>query len=169
MQKADATMLSWETAAGNYPVESVKTMSNILNITEKEITYKHDYFTKNLWELENRKLLIKNAINTAENIWAKAMVVFSKSWFMAKTVSAFRPNIPVFSFSFSDSLRRKLAMLFGLKTFSIEEESNNENIENAISELKNKKILNIWDEIVTVYWIKKWDTVVPSIQVIKVK
>jgi pyruvate kinase len=62
---------------------------------------------------------------------------------MAKTVSAFRPNIPVFSFSFSDSLRRKLAMLFGLKTFSIEEKSNDENIENAILELKSKKILNV--------------------------
>jgi pyruvate kinase len=80
MQKADETMLSWETAAGNYPVEAVKTMNNILKTTEKEITYKHNYFSKDLWQIEKRKLLIKNAIYTAENIWAKAMVVFSKSW-----------------------------------------------------------------------------------------
>jgi len=71
------------------------------------------------------------------------MIVFSKSGFMAKTVSAFRPNIPVFSFSFSESLRRKLSMLFGLKTFVIREKSNDENINNAILELKNKKILEI--------------------------
>lgn len=169
MQKADATMLSGETAAWNFPVEAVKTMSNILKVTENEITYKHHYFSKNLWDLENRKLLIKNAIFTAENIWAKAMIVFSKSGFMAKTVSAFRPNIPVFSFSFSESLRRKLSMLFGLKTFVIREKSNDENINNAILELKNKKILEIWDEIVTIYGIKRWDSIIPSIQVIKIK
>jgi pyruvate kinase len=62
---------------------------------------------------------------------------------MAKTTSAFRPNLPVFSFSFSNSLRRKLSMLFGLKTFKIEEKSNEENIKSAILLLKNEKLVKI--------------------------
>lgn len=169
MQKADCTMLSWETAAWNYPVEAVKIMKDILVYSESQITYKHNYFTKDLWEYENRKQLIKNAIYTAENINAKAMMIFTKWGFMAKTISAFRPNLPVFAFTFTDLLLKKLAILFWLKTFLIENKTNEENLENAISKLKEKKLVKIWDEIVTVYWIDKWSEIIPSIQVIKIK
>ena len=169
MQKADCTMLSWETAAWNYPIEAVKTMSRVLEFTESQIEYKHDYFTTNLWIHEDKKQLIKNAVYTAENIWAKNIIVFTKSGFMAKAISAFRPNMHVFAFSYSDSLRKKLTILFWLKTFLIEKKSNEENLENALKILKERNLVNIWDKIVTVYWIEKKDQVVPSIQVIEIK
>ena len=169
MQKADCTMLSWETAAWKYPVEAVKAMKNVLKYSETQIKYKHDYFTKDLWIHENRKQLIKNAIYTAENINAKAMLFITKWWFMAKTVSAFRPNLPIFTFAFTDSLIKKLVILFWLKTFLIEEKSNEENLENAIIKLKSDKLVENWDQIVTVYWIERnWD-IIPSIQVITIK
>ncbi len=169
MQKADCTMLSGETAAGKYPVETVATMAKVLKESEKQVKYKHDYFSKDLWKYENRKLLIKNAIFTAENIWAKAMMVFTKSGFMAKTTSAFRPNIPIFTFTFTESLIKKLTILFWLKTFKIENKLNHENIETAINILKEKNLVQIWDQIVTVYWIERIWGIVPSIQVITVK
>ncbi len=169
MQKADCTMLSGETAAWKYPIEAVKTMKSVLKYSETQVNYKHDYFTRDLGEYENRKQLIKNAIYTAENIWAKAMMIFTKSGFMAKTVSAFRPNLPVFTFTYSDNLLKKLTILFWLKTFLIENKTHVENIENAISKLKEKNLVELWDQIVTVYGIeRKWD-VIPSIQVITVK
>ena len=169
MQKTDCTMLSWETAAWKYPIEAVSTMKNILKYSETQITYKHDYFSKDLWIHENKKQLIKNAIYTAENINAKAIMIFTNGWFMAKTASAFRPNLPVFTFTYTDSLLKKLAILFWLKTFIIEKKSNDENVENAIKILKEKELVNIWDEIVTVYWIEKNDEIIPSIQIIKIK
>jgi len=169
MQKTDCTMLSWETAAWKYPIEAVNTMKNILKYSETQIKYKHDYFSKNLWEHENKKQLIKNAIYTSENLWAKAIMIFTNGWFMAKIASAFRPNLPVFTFTYTDSLIKKLAILFWLKTFLIKKQSNEENIENAIKILKEKKLVKLWDEIVTVYWIDKWEEIIPSIQVIKIK
>lgn len=169
MQKADCTMLSWETAAWNYPIEAVETMKNVLKYSETQVKYKHDYFTKDLWIHENRKLLIKNAVYTAESLNAKALMVFTESWFMAKTTSAFRPNIPVFTFTFTDSILKKLAILFWLKTFIIEKKSNEKNIENAIKRLKKEKLVEYWDEIVTVYWMTKWKEIIPSIQVITIK
>ena len=169
MQKADCTMLSWETAAWKYPIEAVKTMKRVLKYSETQIKYKHDYFSRDLGEHENKKLLIKNAIYTAENIWAKALMIFTKSWFMAKTASAFRPNLPVFTFTYSDSLLKKLVILFGLKTFLIENKTNEENIENAIYKLKEKNLVSEWDQIVTVYGIERNWWIVPSIQVITVK
>jgi len=169
MQKADCTMLSGETAAWKYPIEAVKTMKNVLKYSESQVKYKHDYFTRDLWKYENRKQLIKNAVYTAENIWAKAMMFFTKSGFMAKTASAFRPNLPIFTFTFSDSLLKKLTILFWLKTFLIENKSNEENIENAISKLKSQNLVQIWDQLVTVYGIERKGEIVPSIQVITVK
>jgi len=169
MQKADCTMLSWETAAWNYPVEAVETMSRVLKFTESQVEYKHSYFTRDLWAHEDKKQLIKNAVYTAENVWAKNIIVFTKSWFMAKVISAFRPSLHVFAFTYSNQLRRKLAILFWLKTFKIEKKSNEENIEEAIKQLKEKELVNLWDKIVTVYWIEKKDQVVPSIQIIEIK
>lgn len=169
MQKADCTMLSGETAAGKYPIEAVKTMKNVLKYSEGQVKYKHDYFSRDLGEHENKKQLIKNAIYTAENINAKAMMIFTKSGFMAKTASAFRPNLPVFTFTYSDSLLKKLTILFWLKTFLIENKLNHENIETAISKLKEKNLVSKWDQIVTVYGIERIWGIVPSIQVITVK
>ncbi len=169
MQKADCTMLSGETAAWKYPIEAVKTMKNVLKSSETQIKYKHDYFSRNLGEHENKKQLIKNAIYTAENIWAKAMMIFTKSGFMAKTTSAFRPNLPIFTFTFSDSLIKKLTILFWLKTFLIENKLNHENIEVAMNILKQKKLISKWDQIVTVYGIERIWGIVPSIQVITIK
>ena len=168
MQKADCTMLSWETAAWDYPIEAVTTMQKVLLETESQIKYKHDYFSRDLWINENRKVLIKNAVYTAENLWAKWLLVFTKSGFMAKTASAFRPNIPVFSFTFSNNLLKKLVILFWLKTFLIENKSNEENIKNALEILQEKNLVDSWDKIVTVYWIEREWKIVPSIQVLEV-
>jgi len=170
MQKTDCTMLSWETAMWKYPVEAVKAMAKVLRHTEKHIKYKHDYFSRSLWKHEDKKILIRNTIFTAENLWAKNILVFTKSWFMAKTISALRPNIHVFSFTYTDSLRKKLTILFWLKTFLIKNRSNEKNIETALKELKKQKLIKSGDKIVTVYWIeKKRKEVIPSIQVYKIK
>lgn len=168
MQKADCTMLSWETAAWNYPIESAETMARVLKYSESQIKYNHNYFEKDLWIHEEKKQLIKNAVYTAENIWAKNILVFSKSWFMAKTISAFRPNLHVFAFTYTNDIRKKLTILFWLKTFLIKNISNEQNLENAIKILKQKDLVCSGDKIVTVYWIERKDKIVPSIQVIEI-
>ncbi|MFK7780629.1 MAG: pyruvate kinase [Candidatus Gracilibacteria bacterium] len=170
MQKADCTMLSGETAIGKYPVDAVISMSKVLRYSESQIKYKHDYFTRDLGIDENKKILIKNMIFTAEKLGAKNILIFTKSGFMAKTVAAFRPNIHVFAFTYTDALRKKLTILFGLKTFLIKKKSNEENIQTALKELKRKKLVKLGDRIVTVYGIEKKDNeVIPSIQVYEIK
>ncbi|MDD3144572.1 MAG: pyruvate kinase [Candidatus Gracilibacteria bacterium] len=169
MQKADCTMLSGESAAGNYPIEAVKTMSDILEYTESQITYKHDYFSRNLGNDEEKKQLIKNVVYTAENINAKNIIVFTNTGFMAKTIAAFRPNMHVFAFTYTDFIRKKLTILFGLKTFLLEKKSNSENLENAIAELKRQKLIEIGDKIVTIYDIEKDNINIPSIQIIEIR
>lgn len=170
MQKADATMLSWETAAWEFPLESVKTMKKVLIYSESQIEYKHEYYTKDIWKNESYKQLIKSTIITAEKQWAKNILVFTNTWFMARTIAAFRPNLWVFSFSYNEEIRKKLNILFGLENFIIEKKSCEENIEKAISILKEESKLKNWDKIVCLNWLEKpnWD-IIPDIQVIEIK
>lgn len=168
MQKADCTMLSWETAAWKYPIEAVKVMKSVILCSESQITYKHKHFKKDLAENEHKKIMVKNAIITAENLWSKALIVFTKSNHNAKLAAAFRPNLPVFSFTYNDNLAKKSNILFWITSFVIDETTNKEEIIKALSILKNKKLLNIWDEVVTVNWMYIWDERVPNIQVFKV-
>jgi len=167
MQKADATMLSWETAAWDYPIEAVREMKNILKVTESQIKYKHDYFSRDLWEDNLKKYFVKNAIYTAEDMWVKAMIVFTHTWFMAKTTAAFRPNLPVFAFTSSEKVRKKLNIHFWLKNFVIEKKSNEENIESAKKVLLEKWLVRTGEKILVVYDSHTNDKVIPTIKVIE--
>ncbi|PZM84782.1 pyruvate kinase [Candidatus Gracilibacteria bacterium] len=166
--EADCTMLSGETAAGKYPVEAVKTMAKVLRYTESELTYKHNHFEINSGEEnEMKKQLVKSAIYTAENIKAKNIIVFSLA--MTKLISAFRPNVHIYAFTFSDEVRKKMTILFGTKTFQIEKRTNEQNLEKAIEVLKEKGLLSAGDKIVAVTEIEKQKQVVPSMQIIEIK
>jgi len=170
MQEADCTMLSWETAAWKYPIETVTTMKSILKYSETQVKYKHKWFKRDLWwEEENNKLLIKNAIFTAESLKAKAIILFSSHWFTARSAAAFRSKLPIFTFTYSDSTLKKLNILFWLKSFVIDKKTKVENINTAIELLKENELLDDWNQIVAIYWINKDPDITPSIQVINVK
>jgi pyruvate kinase len=166
MQKTDATMLSWETAAWDYPIYAVKEMANILKVTERQITYKHNYFSRDLWKDNCKKLFIKNAIYTAEDMDVKAILVFTNTWFVAKTAAAYRPNLPVFAFTFSEKVKRKLNIHFGLENFVIDKKSNEENIESAKQFLLDNWLFNSWDKLLVVYDWVDWNDIIPTMKII---
>ena len=168
MQKADCTMLSWETAAWKYPIEAVRVMSNVIIYSESQMKYKHKHFIKDLGENEHKKIMIKNAIVTAENLCSKAVIIISKSLHTAKLTAALRSNLPVFCFTYSDSLSKKANILFWLKTFVINESNNKDEMTEALDILKKQNFLGKWDEVVTVNWIYIWSERVPNIQVFRI-
>lgn len=109
-----AIMLSGETAAGNYPVESVKTMSLIAKSTEDNIHYAKRFL--------NREFKIKNIVDAISHatcgmsidIEASAIVVCSLSGMTARMVSRFRPPVDIVGFTTSEKNWRKLSLSWGV-------------------------------------------------------
>ena len=111
---SSAIMLSGETAAGAYPVESVKTMAKIAEQAEKDISYiahikDADYKIERLSEA-----LAHSACTLAHDIGAKVIVVCTRTGGTARTVSRFRPMIDIIGMTTDERAYRKLALSWGV-------------------------------------------------------
>lgn len=111
---ASAIMLSGETAAGKYPVECVKAMSNIALDVEHNL----DYVTRmrqDIYEIKSISDATAHAAATAaHNLGAKMIIAFTKTGKTARAVSRFRPDIPVIAATFERRGYTKLALSWGV-------------------------------------------------------
>jgi pyruvate kinase len=109
---SDALMLSGETAAGSYPLESVVMMDRIIREAEASVTSLPRPARSN-------DLLISEAIAeaicyAAEELNLKAIAVFTESGSSARLVSKYRPRAPIVAFSPMQEARRRLSLLWGV-------------------------------------------------------
>ncbi len=109
-----AIMLSGETAAGKFPLESFMIMDKIAITTEGDIDYK-----KRFSELKIGRLNLGNAIShaacmTAHDLGATAILAVTKSGHTARMVSRFRPDCPIVATSTSLKMCRQLALSWGV-------------------------------------------------------
>ncbi|MBQ2933351.1 MAG: pyruvate kinase [Clostridia bacterium] len=109
-----AIMLSGETAAGKYPVQTVETMARIAEHTEKNIHY-NKRFKNNDFKIKNIvDALSHSACAMAMDIDAKCIVVCSLSGMTSRMVSRFRPPMEIIGFTADEKTRRKLALSWGV-------------------------------------------------------
>lgn len=92
---ADATMLSGESAAGEYPIETVKVMS-IINARAEQEFYKKTYYAeyiKSLPESKNERQKISKAITLkTQSGEYKFIVVLSRTGKLLSEIAKYRPN-----------------------------------------------------------------------------
>ena len=110
----DALMLSGETAAGQYPVESVRTMSRIIAEIERSAYYRLQLDPPHL-----AMAVSANAIAHAATIAAKAMkiktiVAMTDSGGSARLMSEYRPEAQIFAFTTNEVTYRRLALYWGV-------------------------------------------------------
>ena len=87
-----AIMLSGETAAGKYPVESVQTMVRIANRTEADIDYEKRFYHRGRHEKPDVTEAVCHATcTTAYDLNASAIVAVTKSGRTARMISRYRP------------------------------------------------------------------------------
>ncbi len=109
-----AIMLSGETAAGEYPVESVCAMARIAEVTENNIDYK-THFHQNEFIIHNDNDAISHAAcGMAIDLNAKGIVACTLSGITARMVSRFRSPVDIIGLTTSEGTWRKLALSWGV-------------------------------------------------------
>ena len=107
-----AVMLSGETAAGEFPVQSVAAMAKIVEHAETHIEYIQmiDDF-----EIETTaEALSHSAATLAKDLNASAIVVCTRTGGTARKVSRFRPNINIIGITTDIHAYRQLALSWGV-------------------------------------------------------
>lgn len=109
-----AVMLSGETAAGKYPVQSVRAMASIAECTENNIDYK-TRFAESEFKIRNTLDAISHATcGMAIDIEAKLIAVCSLSGMTARMVSRFRSPIDILGLTTNERTLRKLSLSWGV-------------------------------------------------------
>ena len=109
-----AIMLSGESAAGKYPVDSVRVMGKIAEETERHIDYKQ-LFENQSFRIHSRVDAISHAACTmAIDLDAKAIVVTSLSGLTVRMVSRFRAPTPILGLATNLPAWYKLSLSWGV-------------------------------------------------------
>lgn len=109
-----AIMLSGETAAGKYPVESVKTMAKIAETTENNIHYYKRFYNTDFHIKNSVDAISHSTCGMAIDLDAKAIVACSLSGMTARMVSRFRPSVPILGLTTDERTWRRLALSWGV-------------------------------------------------------
>lgn len=131
----DAIMLSGETAAGKYPLESVETMSQIARKTEEAMDYSKHLSDRN----EEREATVTDAIshatcNIAMSLDASAILTATSSGYTARMVSKFRPKQPIIATTTDERVQRRLCLSWGVYTILLHSvESTDDLINKSVS------------------------------------
>lgn len=146
-----AIMLSGETAAGAYPIETVRTMAKIAERVEEDIDYVKRFHNRHTSNTPSITDAISHATCTsAHNLAATAIVTVSRSGRTARMISKYRPSVPIIACTCSEATYHQLALSWGVIPVMIGEyTSTDELLESAIdSAMKNSGIINDGDLIV---------------------
>lgn len=109
-----AVMLSGESAAGKYPVQTLQTMVKIVEETEKHIDYQKVFRTSD-FKIKNMVDAVSHATcGMAIDIGAKAMVVSSMSGMTVRMVSRFRAPMDIIGITTDKKVWYQLALSWGV-------------------------------------------------------
>ncbi len=123
----DAIMLSGETAAGKYPVESVRTMKRIAEASEQSIDFSELYSSIT----QSREHSVTNAVSlsacsTALQLGAKAIICPTYSGKTALMISMFRPNAPIIATTADMQVQRQMMLNWGVIPVLMKQETSND-------------------------------------------
>lgn len=155
----DAVMLSGETAAGKYPVEALKMMTQIAETTEKHL----DYATIMAQKSSYRKRGISSAVSyaavaTAFHMNAQAIITPSMSGYTARLVSIFRPKPQIIATSPREDILRKMQILWGVEPIlTVEESQTDEVMKQAVQAAKDANMVSAGDVVVLTAGVPTFD------------
>ena len=146
-----AIMLSGETAAGRFPVESLKTMVKIADRTELDIDYTKRFFGYDRTANPDITDAISHATcTTAHDLNARAIVTVTRSGRSARMISRYRPACDIIGGAVTEKVWRQLNMSWGIIPVLLEVKQDTfELFEHAIDVCKQENLVKK-DEVVVI-------------------
>ncbi|WP_199615694.1 pyruvate kinase [Paenibacillus alkalitolerans] len=146
----DATMLSGETAAGKYPVESVLTMARIAERAEAALQYREIFLKQsNAQQISVTEAISQAVANSALDLDAKAIITATESGYTARMVSKYRPRAPIIAVTPHESVMRRLALVFGvIPVKGVEAGNTDEMFEQAVQAAQQMGHVKLGDLVV---------------------
>jgi pyruvate kinase len=118
MDGADAVMLSGETSVGNYPVQVIEKMTQIIEAVEDSPLIN---VPQNTPQVKTKRFITKtvcyHAASMANVIKAKAICTLTNSGYTAFQISAWRPQSHILVFTSNRRILTQLNLLWGVKSF----------------------------------------------------
>lgn len=115
LQGADVIMLSGESAAGKYPVQSVQTMAAVAKRAESMLDYQEQFSRKRALQSTNiTEVISQGAVSASLELNAKAIIISTESGFTARMISKYRPSAPIIAVTHNDAVLNKVCLLSGV-------------------------------------------------------
>lgn len=117
-----AIMLSGETAAGEYPLETLEMMIRIANRTERDINYRRRFFHRERpADPDVTDAICHATCTTAHDLNARAIITVSKSGRSARMISKYRPDCDIIGCAVTDKVYRQLNLSWGVTPILLQE------------------------------------------------
>ncbi len=140
----DAVMLSAETAAGSYPVETVEAMVRIILGAEKHPIASFDNYRMDQAFTSVDEAIALASMFTANHLaGVKAIIAFTESGSTPRLMSRVGSQLPIFAFSRHVNTQRKMAMFRGVQPIAFDTSSapSADDFSRAIDMLKAQGVL----------------------------
>ena len=148
--RADAVMLSGETAIGRYPLESVRVMDRICREAEEAINYGREIVSSTDWGRGDRyDALTHAACELAEDLGLEAIITSTQSGLSCLRVARFRPPNKILAVSPEVSTVRMLAMVWGVNAVHGEQRGGiEERYDEAVRAARKAALVKEDDEVI---------------------
>ena len=162
-QRADALMLSGESAVGAYPGKAVEVLRAVATHSEEWVRRERHGALElpQLTEAPDGRAseeLCAAAAQLAGNLGARAIFVYTRRGYMANFLSRCRPDCPVFAFTDSQDVRRRLNLRWGVMPFRLDFSVDpEENVTRTFALLKRREMVSRGDLVVVVSDIRTLD------------
>ncbi len=146
-----AIMLSGETAAGKYPLETLQTMVRIAERTENDINYITRFNRRTTTNLQGNitEAICYATCSTAHDLHSAAILSVTKSGNTARLIAKYRPKSPIIGCATSPQVCRQLNLCWGVTPIQTKEEEDTfELFEHSIDEAKANNLIQDDDIVV---------------------
>lgn len=119
---SDAVMLSGETAAGEFPIEAVQTISRLAETAEGLYDcsrIENLYLDRGAGRISQTEAVAHSAAELASELNAQAIITTTASGETARFVSKFRPEKPIYCVAWNERVRAQMAVVWGVEALCL--------------------------------------------------